>query len=732
MTYLDKYYELDENKIKEKITYLITRIDNALTAKQQYKDETPELIKKREEDLNENAEEDDNEDVTRFGHPPEDKISKKHKKISYKYERILVEGKGIDDYIHNIKHYLLSSNMGGKYKTESGLNIMSRVYNAVRVGLFKWFCLDNMKFGGLFSGDTNYSYIILYAFFKTLKSEIEGRSGRNSYNAFVNLLNKGNSNVDKIKELQKLKTGKNDEENKNLEAQIKKEVTKIMKEVNRAKNTLLAKIFEDLIKFKNNIDDYDYGYIYIMIFVMNGPKRKLVEKQQAQTIYDRLSGFVTKYVNELIESKNNIYELLIELISVGYFPMFGVNFEDTKLKPEEEEEEEENEPLLPAVEDKSEDKSEEDLIDNVNPPSPSPPTQSTEQSAITESGAVPVENQTEITAAAENQMENIIENKETENQATVSTVTNTMAEQLYRDEPKNIFELIKYYLAKLNERLKTVFNGANNVENDFTSAVLNRFYALFMSDQNIIYQYLKAGKEIFKDQNYITYITNNTEFLGLNISVGSLLSTYEMVAVKFNNTVSGITGANVAKIGTIPNYLRAILKNGRIIGIMEESIKISEYGFSPQRIELEQNKIISSLMNSGLLTVALQTQRLDPSTGLPVTDQYGNPVFDTTYSYKGVPLTDKEVRQIVIGSLVRDFTSVLGPILTDKQLQRRRTKNYYGIMKDSFIRDTQVSNLNRIPNKMNTKKTKVEVPQRHLQRDYDVLSYMKRFMVYNV
>lgn len=721
MQYKEGKHDLTDQQMLQKISYLLNRINNALKAKEEYPEDSEiKSRERREDELNQDAEEDMHEAQSIFQHP--DPTKDEHKDANLSIKRNLTNADSVEGYIHNIKNYLLSSETAGNLnKLDPGQNVLSKVLNTISKTLSKWFGKVNVENGGTYKINTNYSKLVLYGLFKSLYNGGQYTYRKSGYKSFKKILDDGPYEYETIKK------------------------DTIYQRIHRAIMNLLEDIKSDFLKFANT-NEYDECYVYFMIYVIRGGKKQLKLNEKAQSIYNRLLQTAENKIHDFINSNNKIYKFVASLVEKGYYNTFrDWNIEDENEPQEEPQEEEEEEA---KEEPKEEEEAKEELVTGTVPESetsiikPSPPGQ--QSIPQTQTGTVPetvpqiepeIENiqNTEVAEAVEQQQQELMNNKEAETQATISTIANTMAEQLYRNEPKNFFELIKYYLARLNEQIKNNFNGADSVENDFTSAVLNRFYALFMSDQNLIYQYLRAGKEIFKDQQYISYITNNTEFLGLKISVGSLLSTYEMVAVKFNNAVGGTNGINankIAKIGTVPNYLRAILKNGKIIGIIDESVKLSEYGFSPQRIELEQNKIINTLMNSGLLTVAMQTQKLDPSTGLPITDQYGNPLFDTTYSYKGVPLTDKEVRQIVISSLVRDFTSVLGPILTDRQLQRKRTKNYYGNMKDALTRDTQVSNLNRMPTKM--KKVNIEVPQQgQIKRNYDVLSYMKQFMIFH-
>lgn len=727
MQYEEGNYDLTDQKMLQKIAYLLKRINNALKAKEEYPEDSEiKSRERREDELNQDAEEDMYEAQSIFQHP--DPTKDKHKDANLSTKRNLTNADSVEGYIHNIKNYLLSSETAGNSnKPDPGQNVLSKVLNTINKTLSKWFGDVNVENGGTYKINTNYSKLVLYVLFKSLYNKSKYTYRKSGYKSFKKILDEGPYEYETIKK------------------------DTIYQRIHRAIKNLLEDIKNDFRNFANT-NEYDECYVYFMIYVIRGGKKQLKFDEKAQSIYNRLIQTTENKINDFINSENKIYLFVTLLVVKGYYDTFNdwnIEGED-KIEPQEEEEEDKEEETKEEEEEAKEEETKEEKAKEEEAKKevvtesetsiikPSPPGQ--QSIPQTQTGTVPqiepeTENiqNTEVAEAVEQQQQELINSKESETQATISTIANTMAEQLYRNEPKNFFELIKYYLARLNEQIKNNFNGADSVENDFTSAVLNRFYALFMSDQNLIYQYLRAGKEIFKDQQYISYITNNTEFLGLKISVGSLLSTYEMVAVKFNNAVGGTNGINankIAKIGTVPNYLRAILKNGKIIGIIDESVKLSEYGFSPQRIELEQNKIINTLMNSGLLTVAMQTQKLDPSTGLPITDQYGNPLFDTTYSYKGVPLTDKEVRQIVISSLVRDFTSVLGPILTDRQLQRKRTKNYYGNMKDALTRDTQVSNLNRMPTKM--KKVNIEVPQQgQIKRNYDVLSYMKQFMIFH-
>lgn len=348
--------------------------------------------------------------------------------------------------------------------------------------------------------------------------------------------------------------------------------------------------------------------------------------------------------------------------------------------------------------------------------------------------------QDEVTAESTDAILQQEEQNQAEEQAQQQDEVQTAFNSVISNEPTaSIQAKVIYYMSfinQINDALTKITDVINDPNVDLMSEILKRVFSIFIGDDNIIYQELLKGTPIFDNQDTIKYISNDSKFQGIRYTIGNLIANYDVAALNLNNKIRGTRKENLmVPTQTVPKYFRVIISNGKIVGLVSSKgtnkDNANEF-FNEKTIQLEENKAIAALLNSGALTILTQTPQLDLTTGLPLTDELGNPIFTTTYSYRGITLSDTDIKRLIVNSLLRDFMKIMAPSIGPAKIARETTKQYYRQRFQRLYQNEDISsNLKRLPldDMVRGKPTSGNDIINSLVRDYDVAEYMNRYRI---
>lgn len=299
-------------------------------------------------------------------------------------------------------------------------------------------------------------------------------------------------------------------------------------------------------------------------------------------------------------------------------------------------------------------------------------------------------------------------------------------------EPSDPRLKVNYYLNYMNQFINDI-QSAQTVNNnelfDVIHSVMKRIFDLFMGNNNIIYSSILGGIKFFENQEDIPYITPDNIIYNTSLSIGDFLRVYDTVAASFNSKVNNTQKEGlVLPIQEIPIYYRVILRNGRIIGLVPTNGGVGSYNMNSSMLNMEKNKIVTSLLNNGDLSIVSQTPKIDITTGQILLDPLGQPLYNTIYSYKGINITDEDLHKLILNSLARDFIRLTGPVLSEAEMRVLRSKQNYKGMHENITRKGAISNLNRVPLNGSVSKKTSEGSVRSTS-SYNKRAYVEQFII---
>lgn len=466
---------------------------------------------------------------------------------------------------------------------------------------------------------------------------------------------------------------------------------------------ILNKINKEVVE---RIDDKDIADMYpllaLMLAVSRGSRNSNIGIQSR-----------AKFAFEMLKSSiDQMYETVKRDPSMNViFSLLKDGIPKDKPKPEGEgeaeghnEEEAVNEPEVKETISKAEVK---DLIDEAFP---APPPQAPPQAQpVAPPQAQPIpqadvgdeaqgNGQLIEQVAAMNEEVVNVEQQQQQQQAALS------ANNVISQEPQGVRERIRYYLNYMNQ-FKTDIDNINapvqvnnNANIDLMNELMMRIYKLFIANGNLIYSSLVNGSIIFENQDKVPYITPDSSFLGYSLTIGDFLRVYDTVAVSFNSKVNGTQKEGLTlPIQELPIYYRVILRNGKSVGLVPENGGVGSDRMNSSMLNIEKNRMVAELLNNGDLTIISQSPRLDIATGQVLMDALGQPLYNTIYSLRGINITDKDLHDLLIGSLKREFLRITGPILSDAEMRVLKSKRNYRMIDENITRKNDVSNINRVP-----------------------------------
>ena len=272
--------------------------------------------------------------------------------------------------------------------------------------------------------------------------------------------------------------------------------------------------------------------------------------------------------------------------------------------------------------------------------------------------------------------------------------------------------VIDSFVTALNEMNMTLGGaisvGDGNISKDIIDKLpqykqeLEYIHAHLFGQNNDILRAISMGQRVFETSDGI--ITDVTVFYSTGgISIGNLITLYRDVAQLFNRIV---TSTN-SKVGTVPtdvnpNYLFTISQNGRLVGSLQGfqqgGTSISE---RQTLYSVERRRLMNELVSKGLLKVEHSKELVDPNTGLPLFDQFGQKVYENSYSYLGVPVSEKDVNDMINNFLMRKFLNQSRSFFSQIDLEQLRLKNLKKKTIEQFKRDVKMRGVTSQPKPVN-------------------------------
>lgn len=673
---LRKLSSISESTLKKNIKYLLLRIDRIIKTP---KNDDKIMAKMH---IPEDEEEDENEPVITKLYVKLDDSKAKNEEIKSKFEALpYKEDTNIDGHIMNIFKYLCS--------IDREFNAINKVYelmNSIKLFLFGPSSLENRK--RPVNIDPIYIKAYLCLVFQYKSDDI------------LEILND-----DRLTKKQK--------------------ATLI--------NNFFIKVNKSIIDNINNTDkSLIYPLVLLMLMIMRGFKYGNL-RREFTTAEDILSTLYNHIKDTFDGIKDKARDSVI-------FTLLNNGVPDDKPKDDKKEEEEQAEPTVEAPATTAEPPPTVEApvttpsVTTAPPPTVEgepapPPTEEEEQAEPTPPSDISdAQGNGELIEDVQAMTEQATVAREQQNQQEAALTLDAVISK----EPSDPRLKVNYYLNYMNQFINDI-QSAQTVNNnelfDVIHSVMKRIFDLFIGNNNIIYSSILGGIKFFENQENIPYITPDNVIYNTSLSIGDFLRVYDTVAASFNSKVNNTQKEGlVLPIQEIPIYYRVILRNGRIIGLVPTDGGVGSYNMNSSMLNMEKNKIVASLLNSGDLSIVSQTPKIDITTGQILLDPLGQPLYNTIYSYKGINITDEDLHKLILNSLARDFIRLTGPVLSEAEMRVLRSKQNYKGMNENITRKGAISNLNRLPLNGSVSKKTSEGSVRSTS-SYNKRAYVEQFII---
>lgn len=221
---------------------------------------------------------------------------------------------------------------------------------------------------------------------------------------------------------------------------------------------------------------------------------------------------------------------------------------------------------------------------------------------------------------------------------------------------------------RLHQETQETQEAASNTNGVITAIGKNLvyIYELMFGRNNIIINNMSYGQRIFANVDEYYVININTKFNGEGMSIGDYYNLFKEVVSLYKR---------YNKLDTIPlefniPYISAIVQNNRITGIISDN--------NQSNINLtyntERKRIINELINKGFLKITSETPLVDPISNQPLFDQFGQRAISYCYSYQGIPVSEKEVNDMIFNYINRRFLTQSRSLFSAIDLEQVKLK----------------------------------------------------------
>lgn len=678
MSNITRIENITDERLTRNIQYVINKIKRIKNEPKGLKDLKGS---KYIEDVDEFEEEDENEPIFKR------KDSKKRNEkeiddIKAKFkDQELKDSDDIKTIVMNIYRYLINSSSDD---STHPLFKLSKLFDVLNKSMFSKYQLTS-------SEPYNYDYLVKKAYLNLMNSHLT--------NAMKDSLNDA---LDDKTDISKLS----------------RRVNAVMKKVNAS---ILKNFVHSLV---NNISDV----LIMLLSVSRGAKYANIKiSDMATDVFKFIKGSTNDRFIETLRSPH--MSLIFSLLDGSIHEEKGEDEAEAQPPPPPQADVEAEAPAQPQVEPKPKTSSSSSSsdVEQVEVEAPPPPPPQAEPQAQPQVEAQPQMNAeapgAQMAAAIARHNE---EHEEEEQQAEAqhgAVITNDIVTNEPNDSIQAKIVYYMKYIYTLDSEIKNAAEVNNNALFDVMHGILKRFFDLFIGNDNMIYKALASNSLLFDNQESLTYITPESKFYRLNLTIGGLITAYETVAATFNGKVATTEKERLTlPIQLLPNYYRVILRHGRLIGIIPEG---NNEKVNNAMVNMEQNKMITELLNSGDLAIISQTPKIDLLTGQQLVDINGTPLYNTMYQYRGVNITADDLHKLVMATLIRDFVRLSSPLLTDAQLRAKESKRILRVRDDLMNASSVTSNLNRSTYRRH-KRMPMTPPVRQA---YDKKAYMQQFML---
>lgn len=228
---------------------------------------------------------------------------------------------------------------------------------------------------------------------------------------------------------------------------------------------------------------------------------------------------------------------------------------------------------------------------------------------------------------------------------------------------------VKAKLSNTADRLHQETQEPNSNTNETITTIgknLVYIYETMFGRNNIIINNMSYGQRIFANVDEYYVINLNTKFNGEGMTVGDYYNLFkEVIALykRFNKLDAVPLEFNVP-------YISAIVQNNRITGIISDN--------NQSNINLtynaERKRIINELINKGFLKITSETPLVDPISNQPLFDQFGQRAISYCYSYQGIPVSEKEVNDMIFNYINRRFLTQSRSLFSAIDLEQVKLK----------------------------------------------------------
>ena len=228
---------------------------------------------------------------------------------------------------------------------------------------------------------------------------------------------------------------------------------------------------------------------------------------------------------------------------------------------------------------------------------------------------------------------------------------------------------VKAELIEGADRLSQETQEANSNTNATITAIgknLVYIYETMFGRNNIIINNMSYGQRIFENTDEYYVINLNTKFNGSGMTIGDYYNLFKEVVSLYKR---------YNKLDSIPlefniPYVSAIVQNNRITGIISDN--------NQSNINLtysaERKRIINELINKGFLKITSETPLVDPISNQPLFDQFGQRAISYCYSYQGIPVSEKEVNDMIFNYINRRFLTQSRSLFSAIDLEQVKLK----------------------------------------------------------
>ena len=222
---------------------------------------------------------------------------------------------------------------------------------------------------------------------------------------------------------------------------------------------------------------------------------------------------------------------------------------------------------------------------------------------------------------------------------------------------------------RLQQETQETQEAASNTNGVITAIGKNLvyIYELMFGRNNIIINNMSYGQRIFANVDEYYVINLNTKFNGEGMTIGDYYNLFKEVVSLYKR---------YNKLDTIPlefniPYISAIVQNNRITGIISDN--------NQSNINLtynaERKRIINELINKGFLKITSETPLVDPISNQPLFDQFGQRAISYCYSYQGIPVSEKEVNDMIFNYINRRFLTQSRSLFSAIDLEQVKLKS---------------------------------------------------------